>query len=82
MCISFEVFVTRTAGGADFTIDYTKDGWQKEVLKITGGQGVDVVYGSVRKIKSKVCTQAPILVFSPQSHLPRNGSLRNVPYAL
>ena len=21
----------RTAGGADFTVDYTKDGWQKEV---------------------------------------------------
>ena len=51
MCISFEVFVTRTAGGADFTIDYTKDGWQKEVLKITGGRGADLVYDPVGRIK-------------------------------
>ncbi|KAL1413593.1 hypothetical protein Q8F55_001368 [Vanrija albida] len=34
-------------GGADATVDYGKEGWQKEVLKITGGAGVDVVYDPV-----------------------------------
>lgn len=34
-------------GGADYTIDYGKEGWQKEVMKITGGHGVDVVYDPV-----------------------------------
>ncbi|KAI0283550.1 NAD-P-binding protein [Russula brevipes] len=43
--------VTRTMGGADFVVDYTKDGWQKEVLKVTGGRGVDVVYDPVGRIK-------------------------------
>ena len=38
-------------GGADYTIDYTKAGWQKEVLKITGGHGVDVVYDPVGLIQ-------------------------------
>lgn len=28
--------------GADYGIDYTKEGWQKEVMKITGGKGADV----------------------------------------
>jgi len=34
-------------GGADYCVDYTKKDWQKEVLKITGGKGVDVVYDPV-----------------------------------
>jgi NADPH2:quinone reductase len=38
-------------GGADFVVDYTQDGWQKEVLKITGGRGVDVVFDPVGRIK-------------------------------
>jgi len=33
--------------GADYTVDYTKPGWQKEVLKITGGKGVDVIFDPV-----------------------------------
>ncbi|GAA5821789.1 hypothetical protein JCM11251_001025 [Rhodosporidiobolus azoricus] len=33
--------------GAEFGLDYGKEGWQKEVLKITGGKGVDVVYDPV-----------------------------------
>jgi NADPH2:quinone reductase len=41
-------------GGADFAVDYTKDGWQKEVLKITGGRGVDVVYDPVGRIKGAI----------------------------
>jgi NADPH:quinone reductase-like Zn-dependent oxidoreductase len=41
-------------GGADFVVDYTQDGWQKEVLKITGGRGVDVVYDPVGRIKGVI----------------------------
>ncbi|KAL7411138.1 hypothetical protein BDY24DRAFT_365123 [Mrakia frigida] len=39
--------VCRDLGGADFGVDYSKDGWQKEVMKITGGKGVDVVFDPV-----------------------------------
>ena len=39
------------AGGADVVVDYTTDGWQKYVMHITGGRGVDVVYDPVGKIK-------------------------------
>ena len=45
--------VTRDYGGADFAIDYTKKGWQQEVMKITGGHGVDVVYDPVGMIRGK-----------------------------
>ena len=41
-------------GGADFVVDYTQGDWQKEVLKITGGHGVDVVYDPVGRIKGGV----------------------------
>ena len=41
-------------GGADFVVDYSKDGWQKEVLKFTGGRGVDVVYDPVGRIKGAI----------------------------
>ena len=41
-------------GGADFVVDYTQGGWQKEVLKITGGRGVDVVYDPVGRIKGAI----------------------------
>ena len=36
--------------GADFAIDYRKDGWQKEVMSITNGHGADVVYDPVGMI--------------------------------
>jgi NADPH2:quinone reductase len=36
-----------TRAGADYVIDYTKEGWQKEVLELTGNRGVDVVYDPV-----------------------------------
>ena len=38
-------------GGADHGVNYTKEGWQKEVLKLTGGKGVDVVYDPVGLIR-------------------------------
>jgi NADPH:quinone reductase len=46
--------IARVMGGADHVIDYTKVGWQKEVLKITGGRGVDVVYDPVGRIKGTI----------------------------
>lgn len=46
--------VARTMGGADHVVDYTKAGWQNEVLKITGGRGVDVAYDPVGRIKGAI----------------------------
>ncbi|TFK54240.1 alcohol dehydrogenase [Heliocybe sulcata] len=46
--------VSKRYGGADFGIDYTKPGWQQEVLKITGGKGVDVIYDPVGLIKDSL----------------------------
>lgn len=37
-------------GGADHAIDYTQPNWQKEVMSITGGAGVDIVYDPVGMI--------------------------------
>lgn len=39
--------VCRNQGGAEFAVDYSKEGWQQEVMKITGGKGVDVVFDPV-----------------------------------
>ncbi|KAJ7084417.1 hypothetical protein B0H15DRAFT_784065 [Mycena belliarum] len=39
--------VAKNYGGADYVVDYTKPGWQKEVLKITNGKGADVIYDPV-----------------------------------
>ncbi|KAI0768415.1 alcohol dehydrogenase [Irpex lacteus] len=38
-------------GGADHAVNYTKKDWQKDVLKITGGKGVDVIYDPVGMIR-------------------------------
>jgi len=43
--------IAKKYGGADYTVDYTKPGWQQEVLKITNGKGVDVIYDPVGMIK-------------------------------
>lgn len=40
--------------GADHTVNYTSKDWEKEVLKITGGQGVDVVYDPVGRIAGEL----------------------------
>lgn len=39
--------ICKRFGGADYVVDYTKKGWQQEVLKLTGGKGVDVIYDPV-----------------------------------
>ncbi|KAI0744870.1 alcohol dehydrogenase [Earliella scabrosa] len=41
-------------GGADHGVNYTKEGWQKEVLKLTGGKGVDVIYDPVGLIRDSL----------------------------
>lgn len=46
--------VSKNFGGADFGVDYTKPGWQQEVLNITGGKGVDVIYDPVGLIKDSL----------------------------
>ncbi|KAJ7770213.1 alcohol dehydrogenase [Mycena maculata] len=42
--------IVKKYGGADYTVNYTKPGWQKEVLEITKGKGVDVIYDPVGMI--------------------------------
>ncbi|KAF8735874.1 hypothetical protein AX14_001324 [Amanita brunnescens Koide BX004] len=37
-------------GGADYGVDYTKPGWQKEVMRLTGNKGVNVIYDPVGMI--------------------------------
>jgi len=37
-------------GGADHAVDYTKPGWQKEIMRLTGNKGVDVIYDPVGMI--------------------------------
>lgn len=39
--------IAKRYGGADYGVNYTKPGWQKEVLKLTGGKGVNVIYDPV-----------------------------------
>jgi NADPH:quinone reductase len=53
-CVSPSKLDVARTGGADFVVDYTQGGWQKEVLKITGGRGVDVVYDPVGRIKGAI----------------------------
>jgi len=42
--------VCKEKGGADEVVDYTKSDWQKDVMRITDGHGVDVVYDPVGMI--------------------------------
>jgi NADPH:quinone reductase-like Zn-dependent oxidoreductase len=39
--------IAKRLGGADYAINYTKPGWQKEVLALTNEKGVDVIYDPV-----------------------------------
>ncbi|KAH9917875.1 alcohol dehydrogenase, partial [Epithele typhae] len=38
-------------GGTDHSVNYSKEGWREEVLKLTGGQGVDVTYDPIGLIR-------------------------------
>jgi NADPH:quinone reductase-like Zn-dependent oxidoreductase len=39
--------IAKQYGGADYGVNYSKAGWQKEVLKFTNGKGVNVVFDPV-----------------------------------
>lgn len=42
-----KIDIAKKYGGAEHGVNYTNKGWQQEVLKLTGGKGVDVVYDPV-----------------------------------
>ncbi|KJA19906.1 hypothetical protein HYPSUDRAFT_841928 [Hypholoma sublateritium FD-334 SS-4] len=42
-----KIDIAKRYGGADYGVNYSNPGWQKEVLEITGGKGVDVIYDPV-----------------------------------
>lgn len=42
-----KVDVVKRLGGADYAINYSKEDWISRVKDITGGRGVDVVYGTL-----------------------------------
>ncbi|KAJ8587453.1 NAD(P)-binding protein [Rhizopogon salebrosus TDB-379] len=42
--------ICKKYGGADYTVNYTVKDWQKEVLRMTSGRGVDIVYDPVGQI--------------------------------
>ncbi|KAF7376173.1 hypothetical protein MSAN_00032400 [Mycena sanguinolenta] len=42
--------IVKRYGGADYLVDYTKKGWQQDVLKITNRKGVDVIFDPVGMI--------------------------------
>ncbi|KAL1696349.1 hypothetical protein GGG16DRAFT_43829 [Schizophyllum commune] len=39
--------IAKTEGGADYAVDYTQPGWQKEVISITENHGADIIYDPV-----------------------------------
>ncbi|KAF9049755.1 hypothetical protein BJ165DRAFT_1342503 [Panaeolus papilionaceus] len=45
--------IAKKYGGADYGVNYSKPGWQKEVLALTKGKGVDVIYDPVGLINGK-----------------------------
>ncbi|TCD71204.1 hypothetical protein EIP91_011682 [Steccherinum ochraceum] len=46
-----KIEVSKKYGGADYGVNYRNPDWQKEVLKITGGKGADVIYDPVGMIR-------------------------------
>ncbi|KAJ2925132.1 hypothetical protein H1R20_g11980, partial [Candolleomyces eurysporus] len=49
-----KIEVAKKFGGADYGVNYSTPGWQKEVLKITGGKGADVIYDPVGLINDSL----------------------------
>ena len=45
--------IAKRYGGADYGVNYSNAGWQKEVLKLTNGKGVDVIYDPVGLIAGR-----------------------------
>jgi len=46
--------VAKRLGGADEVLNYRQAGWQKEVMRITGGKGADVIYDPVGLIRDSL----------------------------
>ncbi|KAG9006365.1 hypothetical protein FRB94_000829 [Tulasnella sp. JGI-2019a] len=46
--------VCKKYGGADEVLNYRDESWQKEVMRITGGKGVDVVYDPVGMVQKSL----------------------------
>ncbi|KAF8313098.1 alcohol dehydrogenase [Clavulina sp. PMI_390] len=46
--------VCKKYGGADYVLNYRTAGWQKEIMKITKGHGVDVIYDPVGLIRDSL----------------------------
>lgn len=51
-----KIEVSKKYGGADYGVNYRNPDWQKEVLKITGGKGVNVIYDPVGMIRGMCFT--------------------------
>lgn len=42
-----KIDIAKRIGGADYGVNYSVPGWQKEVLALTKGKGVNVIYDPV-----------------------------------
>ncbi|KIJ61313.1 hypothetical protein HYDPIDRAFT_96722 [Hydnomerulius pinastri MD-312] len=72
--------ICKQYGGADFTVNYTSPEWQKQVLQITGGKGVDVVYDPIGLVKDSlkcIAFKGRVLVIGFAA-----GSIENLPLNL
>ncbi|KAF8200800.1 hypothetical protein BJ912DRAFT_1139179 [Pholiota molesta] len=49
-----KIEIAKQYGGADHGVNYSKSGWQKEVLALTNGKGVDVIYDPVGLINDSL----------------------------
>ncbi|GLB37042.1 putative zinc-binding dehydrogenase [Lyophyllum shimeji] len=49
-----KIDIAKRHGGADHGVNYSKPGWQKDVLKLTNGKGVDVIYDPVGLINDSL----------------------------
>ncbi|KAF8906523.1 hypothetical protein CPB84DRAFT_1769991 [Gymnopilus junonius] len=49
-----KINIAKQLGGADHGVNYSKPGWQKEVLALTRGKGVDVIYDPVGLINDSL----------------------------
>ena len=57
-----KIEIAKRYGGADHGVNYSKPGWQKEVLSITGGKGVNVIYDPVGLIQGTLAANAQFIL--------------------
>ncbi|CAD6577377.1 MAG: hypothetical protein CYPHOPRED_000228 [Cyphobasidiales sp. Tagirdzhanova-0007] len=73
--------VVKQLGGADHALDYTRDGWQKKVLELTGGKGVNVICDPVGMIQPSlkcIAWNGRALIISMNLVLLKNISLMGI----